>query len=461
MAVSIQKQFSTVETIQLLLKHREVLFGVIRASDDVHGNAIPEMTYFRLVSEYQHSFSRDVRNEIALVFDVNNLLQAKIINDRKHTDNTTKLWFNSSVMEIFRLCKISLFRPMTQTTLKASMTPLWSVLKEIEAQQISVTPGTEDYQDWLGEINHRITELLGNIKANISKLQQAGDIFQKEEKSTSITVTQQMYQEAAKLYRREVEPLRIFLSKSARYEQGDGIYLTLESFAKLFSRFGDTESQSIINSFQIQYLELFEPIKKVSDNISVYLRKTKNAIVEHNAIQSAFEIIRNAYKTTLSHNKRNKYINFRELRELSAPKSFTSISRISPCKLDKSPSYLNTVFNELAHRNSSQLNDSDERYLFEESVDSTTSKKIRHTLKLNAWINSLIWPLEQDYIRYAYDRLSEEWEEFSIPDLLEISSKLHTSPDYSVKLTNEYNVIEDEKHRYEYRVRLLTSKPKE
>lgn len=340
------------------------------------------------------------------------------------------------------------------------MTPLWSVLKEIESQQISVTPGTEGYQDWLGEINHRITELLGNIKANISKLQQAGDIFQKEEKSTSITVTQQMYQEAAKLYRREVEPLRIFLNKSTRYEQGDGIYLTLESFAKLFSRFGDTESQSIINSFQIQYLELFEPIKKVSDNISVYLRKTKNAIVEHNAIQSAFEIIRNAYKTTLSHNKRNKYINYRELRELGASKSLTSISRISPCKLDKSPSYLNTVFNELAHRNSSQLNDSDERYLFEESVDSTTSKKIRHTLKLNAWISNLTWPLEKDYIRFAYNRLSAEWEEFSIPDLLEINSKLHTSPDYSVKLTSEYNVIENDKHRYEYRVRLLTSNEK-
>ena len=36
MAVSIQKQFSTVETIQLLLKHREVLFGVISAVSYTH-----------------------------------------------------------------------------------------------------------------------------------------------------------------------------------------------------------------------------------------------------------------------------------------------------------------------------------------------------------------------------------------------------------------------------------------
>lgn len=463
MNTKVIKRFSTVETFALLLKHREVMFRVIQASDKYHGNAIPEMEFLRYVAEYQQSLSQEVAKEVALVFDSENLLQSQILNDRKSTSGAIKLWFNSSVIEVFRLCKISLYRPLTATSLKATMTPIWSILRELNENNLSITPGTEDYDDWLGEISHRITELLGKIKANITKLERIGDSFQSDLKSESLELTKVKFHEASRLYRREIEPLRIFLAKDTRYEQGDGIHMTLETLTRHFALYGDIESQSLMNRFQLQYLDMFRPIKRVADSVSVYLRKTKSAIIEHNAIESAFCIIRDAYENTLSSDKRNKFLSLKDLVELGPTHPIASIGRVTPYRLEKNPSFLNTVFNELAHRNASAVDADNDGFLFEETVDKATSKKLRHSMRLNSWVEGFQWPMGQDYIELAYETLKNDWDGFSIPDLLEIGGKLHTFSKYKIILTNEFKSIEDSNHKLNYRVRLLkptSSSPK-
>src|SRR3990167_2030528 len=301
---SVVKRFNTVETLLRLLRYRDVMFNVIEATDRHHGNAIPETEFVRYVAEYQQRVSKEVSTDIALVFDCDNLLQAKVLNDRKSAGGTTKLWFNTSVIDIFRLCKISLYRPLTRISLNASMTPIWSIASEIKARQLSITPSTDEYNDWTDEVNHRVTELLGKIRANISKLERIGEQFEKtlknESQEENIDISKAKYHQAARLYKREIEPLSVFLDKDTRYEQGDGIFLTLEKFKTLFGSFGDLESQSLMLRYQLQYLDLFKPVKKVADHVSIYLQKTKASIIEHNAIENAIGIIRQAYDKTLS-----------------------------------------------------------------------------------------------------------------------------------------------------------------
>lgn len=115
------KKFSTVETLQRLLKYRDIMFSVIEETDRQQGSGIAESDFLRFVSEYQNHVAPDVVKEIFLTFDIQNLQQAKILNDRKIVSGVTKLWFNTSVMEIFRLCKISLYRPLTGIALNNAM----------------------------------------------------------------------------------------------------------------------------------------------------------------------------------------------------------------------------------------------------------------------------------------------------------------------------------------------------
>ncbi|MFT5725685.1 MAG: hypothetical protein ACI9JN_002812 [Bacteroidia bacterium] len=459
MATNITKRFSTIETVLGLMRFRDIMFRVIEAADNHRGNAIPEIEYLRFVAEYQSGQSKEIVSEIALLFDCENLLQSKILNDKKSAGGVTKLWFNTSIIDVFRLCKISLYRPLTRISLNASMTPIWSIVKDIEKQKISITPGTEEYDDWTGEVCHRTTELLGKISANISKLERVGEMFekelQKEGNEQSLEITKVKFQEATRLYRREIVPLSDFLDKNTRYEQGDGIIITLEKLQALFRSFGDLESQGLMVRYQLQYLDMFKPIKNVADNVSVYLRKTKAAIVEHNAIESAFTVLRQAYEKTLSGDKRNKYINVGDLSPLGECHPIKSISRTPSFRVEKTPAFLNNVFNELASRNT-KLNESVEKtFLFEENISRGRANKLKHSIKLSKWVESYEWPYGTDYLIVAQATLQADWPEFTIPDLLEIGSKLHTSNRYQVILTNEFKTIEDEKFKLRYRSRYL------
>jgi hypothetical protein len=464
MQVIISKKFSTVETLLLLLRYREIMFNVIEAADRHNGNAIPETEFVKFVVKYQHGVSKEIATQIGLVFDFDNLLQAKVLNDRKAAGGCTKLWFNTSVIDIFRLCKISLYRPLTRVSLNASMTPIWSIATQISAFQLSITPGTDEYNDWTDEVNHRVTELLGKIRANISKLERIGEKFenrvQNKHQEEYIEISKEKYHQASRLYKREIEPLTVFLDKDTRYERGDGIFLTLEKFMQLFGTFGDVESQSLMLRYQLQYLDLFEPVKKVADSVSVYLQKTKTSIIEHNAVEKAFSIIRKAYDKTLGSDQRNKYINHHDLVSLGAIHLISPMGRLSPFRIEKNPAFLNNVFNELASRSTNVNREGNENLIFEENISRDKAKQLRHSMRLTRWIDDFIWPLNKDYIAIAYEALRENLADFSIPDLIEIGSKIHTSERYQVSLSNEFETIENETHKLFYRVRYLVPKKK-
>ncbi|WP_214655429.1 hypothetical protein, partial [Vibrio anguillarum] len=76
---------------------------------------------------------------------------------------------------------------------------------------------------------------------------------------------------AAKLYQREIDPLKVFLDKHTRYEEGDGIFLTLEYFRSFFHTVNDTSRAYLMLSYEVQYLDLFSPIKQVANQVSIYL----------------------------------------------------------------------------------------------------------------------------------------------------------------------------------------------
>jgi hypothetical protein len=454
------KQYSTIETLIRLLRYRDIMFRVIEAADKHRVSAITEMEFLQLVAQHQQGMSRDVAKEIALVFDYNNLLQANILFDRKSVSGVTHLWFNTNVIDIFRLCKISLYRPLTQTSLNASMTPIWSILSELEELRLSVSMHSDEYFEWTDEVNHRIAEMLGKIKSNISKLERIGEEFELSVKSNNaeenFDITKEKYRRAAKLYKSEIRPLSIFLNKNTCYEKGPGIIMTLNRFQHIFLGIGDAGAQSLMLKSQLQYLDLFEPIKKVSDSVSVYLQKTKAAIIEHNAIESAFDFIRQAYEKTLNSDQRAKYIKSADLVELGPVHPIGSLGRLSPFRVEKTPAFLNNVFNELATR-SITLNKSDTSgMMFEESVSREKAEQLQYSLKVNHWVASFEWPLNEDYIAVAHDILCQDFEKFKLADLIEVGSKLSASGQYQIEVSNEFKTLENDTHTLRYRVRRLT-----
>ncbi|WMB72719.1 hypothetical protein RA178_20300 [Shewanella oncorhynchi] len=455
----VTKQFSTVETLQRLLKYRAIMFSIIEETDRQQGSGIAESDYLRFVAEYQYQAGSEAAKEIGLTFDFQNLRQAKILNDRKIANGVTKLWFNTSVMEIFRLCKISLYRPLTGIALNNAMQSIWAMANKIDVNQLSIIPGTDEYYDWTGEINHWVSELLGRINANISKLERVGEQFERniEDSHTNIDLAKAKYKYAVRLYQREIEPLSIFLDKDTQYQDGPGIIRTLEKFKRLFRSLNDNESEGGMLRYQLQYLDLFEPVKRVADNINIYLKKTKTSIEEHNAIECAFTILRTAYENTLNGDQRTKFISISDLKALGPIHNIASLGRLPSFKLEKSPAFLNNAFEELAERSLNGKVSVEDSLPFEESISKKRAEEMRHSINLNQWVNTFEWPLGVDYLKVAHDALRHELKGFKLPDLLEVGSQLHTHGKYNIFLLNEFNTLEDSTHELHYRVRFLES----
>lgn len=218
MKMAANKQFGTKETIQKLLRYEEIMFNTIEYADN-HSGSIPESQFYAYVVGLQQSLSSDLAKEVALVFDVENLMQARIINDRRSINGSTKLIFNADVLGVFRLCKVSLHRPLTKISLNAAMTPLWSLVNQVKKGLLSTTPGTDDYNEWVDDLTIRVSDILGKIKSNVIKLQNMGQEFESmanasNKSASEIDIKKERYAIAAKICSREIEPLSVFLKKA-------------------------------------------------------------------------------------------------------------------------------------------------------------------------------------------------------------------------------------------------------
>lgn len=460
MSVELEKRFNTVETLSLLLKYREVMFQLIRQIDNKTEQAIAKSEFYRIVVAHQQGLSRDERKTIGLVFDCSNLLQAKILNDIRATNGVTKLWFNTAIIDVFRLCEITLFRPLTSISLKASMAPLWSIQAEFDSKQLSVTPGTEEYKEWTAEIIHRVAELLGTIRANIAKLQRVGDVFEKEivneySQFNHMELVREKYKQASRLYEREIKPLSIFLNQDTRYENGDGIYHILGRFFSAFDAIGDVDSASLMNAYQIQCLDLFEPIKIVAKHVNTFLQKTSAAISEHSAIEKAYNILRSAYEETLSGDQRNKFIKLENLKDLGLRHSIHSINRISPIRLERTQSFINIVFNELSLRTEAIRDEISD--VFDEVVNRQNRTRLEYQENLEEWISNYQWPLNQDFILPVVQSLKNEIEGFSLPDIFIVIARVIKNTSLNVESQGTFNEIEDDDYSVRYKVRYITS----
>lgn len=453
------KRFDTIETIKRLLEYKAVMFDVIDYLDKHQINAIPETQYYALVLKLKQQLNKEKATEMSVVFDIQNLIMARVINDRRSIDGDICLLFNTTVFEVFRLCKVSLFRPLTKVALNTSMSPLWSIAKQLKEARLSTVPGSEDYKEWVDDLIFRVSVLLGNIKANIAKLENVGQQFEKNIQQDSsqqplIEARRESFQLASRLFKREIKPLKTFLDKQTRYHDGDGIFILLQYFREFFDVVGDRQNEEIILSYELQYLDLFLPIKKVASTVSIYLQKTQQSILEQSAIEKAYGVILDAYEKTLGSDMRNKFIDLKDLSPLSLGKHTPAVNRLLSFRADKNQSFLNISFRELENKVGA-LNEQGDGDTIEltESLNSDAAERLEYSLKLQRWIEETKWPENTDFVQYAHDKLLIEMPEYTLPDLFEIQSNILNKYKNSINILNEYKQIENEEYQFQYRVR--------
>lgn len=457
----VKKQFGCVETIQKLLVYRDVLFDVIRYMDVNRTSSIPEFEFQKYVLRMPASSIKEVAKELLAVFDIENLKQSRILTDQKMLDGHSVIMFNPHVIGLFRLCETSLIRSLNVQALNNAMSPIWAMMKSHTEGKLSLVKGSEDYKEWTDELINHLSDLIGRIKSNIDKLQNMSMLIEQQAcSSTEITrqfeLKKEIFKRASSIYRREIKPLVTFLGRHANYDQGSGITKCLELFASIFKSIDDSVLADMMLTYHVQFCDMHTPIKQIADEISVFLKKSREALIEQSGIEKAFADIEAAYQQTLSTDMRNKYIDLRKLKQLSMPTRLPAINKPMSLRIDKEPSYLNNVFIEIeqrAHRSNEFL---DGEILLSELIDRKNVLEIQHSLAVHKWSKNHHWPLEEDCLQIALNEVSKHVPDFKMPDLLEVLSSLQSDPRFKILVTNEFKTVSDNEYKINYRVRQLS-----
>uniref|UniRef100_UPI003529B27B hypothetical protein n=1 Tax=Glaciecola sp. SC05 TaxID=1987355 RepID=UPI003529B27B len=98
------KQLGTVETLSVILEHRKIMSECIKEMDANGVNYITEQAIFQRVKAYTELVKPEIKRRLRIAFSTNNLMQASIVMDVDNSQSEHRLYFQSSVLDVVRLC---------------------------------------------------------------------------------------------------------------------------------------------------------------------------------------------------------------------------------------------------------------------------------------------------------------------------------------------------------------------
>ena len=418
-----QKRYDTRNTLQIMLKHPEIMFQVIETMDQQQG-MLSEQAYMTIVSVYKRNLDDD--NEIVLALQLENLIFAGIVHDKIVQTDKTFILFNEAVVSLFRLCRLSLVKPLTKQSLKTSMSPFWQIYDDLLANRLSLVTTDIEYEDWTQDFTQRLGAIYGQVNANVKKLERIGSDFVVKvgEEARDFAVMQAQYDVAKSIYIREIEPLAVFLDKQTQYTSGKGIYGVCELVGKkvqLAQSNGDNvQVYTQILDYQIKFLSLIPKITQIKRHISLYLQKTKADIDRHNAIEAAYAKLLNAVSVTTEHKQNLLYTPLVSLVNLG-PYHYLA-KRFIPqiLRLPHSPSALANALSEVQALDDSPVELSTETFAEELNTDSL--KREVRARQIAQWANEQDWPAGEDYVPEIIRRIEQTgFADIHVADVFDIA----------------------------------------
>ena len=315
MKASSIKKFNTLETLRILLEHPTIMFNVIRMMDKEKVRYISESQLAQEILRYASKLGTTEQQRLTLAFDTDNLLQSHILADKDIYQGTCRLIFQEGILGIFRLCETSLYQELTDSKLKSRLASLWRLQERLNGAELSFIEDDPDYSEFIDDLMQQLSELLSLLKQNIDRMQllgkdleaMSGNAFIVDAQSNitnSIANSQkeQMLTQITQLFERHIKPTQNFLNHSSRLAKGSNLFESLENFKLAFSGNGKYHLSDQIMRYSMSFSNIFVPITKVAHQVDQFLRKTRAALLQSNAMEHFHQKLNSAYDETLARN---------------------------------------------------------------------------------------------------------------------------------------------------------------
>ena len=463
------KQFSTLETLKILLEHKEVLFKVIKAMDRTGDRYISEAQLAIEVLDHISPLDAVEQQRLQVAFSTENLLQTHILADKDTYDGVTRLIFQEAVIGLFRLCDASLYQELTDSKLKSRLAGLWRVQARFNSGSLSFYEGDPDYTELVDDTFEQLSMLLDVLKRNVLRMKSLSQDFETmstdacKDPTAFAEFREDLLTQVTTLFERHIKPTQSFLNPGMQIREGDNLFETMNSIKRVFEQNDKIDKADQIFRFSLSFSSIFKPITAVAHQVDQFLRKTRASMAQFNAMEHHFQKLQEAYATTLDHKLNKTKIDATFAREYDYIHGLKRSPRPKDLRISDSTSYYENLFSELDLRLQDSLKQvlpsaEGEAWLSEEN-----SNKLKRALAIFDYLESLSLRPTKDLTAMLHYRLKDEFADYEFVDLLGAVIQMRkTGGNLMLKATNKKAHITHGDSVYVYRRKqLVEARPQE
>lgn len=428
------KKFNTIETLRILLEHPIIMFNVIRMMDKNKVRFINEAHLAQEILHYTSKVDSTEKQRLTLAFDTDNLLQSHILMDKDIYQGSCRLSFQEGIITLFRLCENSLYQELTDSKLKSRLASLWRLQERITQAELSFIDNDPDYLEFVDDLIQQLSELLSLLKQNIDRMQGLGKDLEAMSSQTSqspstnddnymgIEHKEKMLAQISYLFERHIKPTQNFLNYSTRLAKGSNLFETLESFKQAFSGNEKHNLSSQILRYSMSFSNIFVPITEVAHQVDQFLRKTRTALLQSNAMEHFHQKLITAYDKTLDRNLNKTKIDHNLVKDFDFINSLKRVSKLKDFRVGQSTSYFNNLFTELSLRLEALSFDgyttNNEDFNLTSSIDNSESINLKRALAMFEHLSAIKLRASDDLTAMLHYRLSDSFTDYRLADLI-------------------------------------------
>jgi hypothetical protein len=447
-----EKRFNTLETIKILLEYPEIMLQAIQKMDSKGDHFIAESDLISKTLSLKDGLKIEEATRLESAFSKPNLFQSNVLVDEEKGEHGIRLIFHKTIINLFRLCDASLHRKITNAELVSHLKGLQDTYQQLEHS--SFLDSDLIFVDWVNILKTQLSNLVGLLRINIKRMQDIS--VELKDISNNVNDRQMLFDKISSLFERHIRPILDFLNPKIRIKEFPNLFETLDSIKQKFDANDKIELAYQIHQFSITFGNMYQPIYQVADEVRHFLNKTRESILQYNAMEYYYQQLIKEYETTQERSLKKKWLdgnaflnktNFKlELKQYNRPKSYY---------FDNSPSYFSNFFEEFEQR----FNRNQYRYNTivvdeQEIILNRIKEKIQRLNHIHKLLDNLAFDRTDDLIKLLHNYLLENLiDNYNFSDLLTALFYISRQTTYKVTTTNNFRFVQIGNQIYTYRCR--------
>lgn len=324
-------------------------------------------------------------------------------------------------------------------------------IQAIVAKMISVNIESEDY----AEARHHFYTLLGNIISAIQlnletleyKVREISELYQQKEQGLIKISIHDLFQQAQKLYDRNIQPFLEFIDPQGRMKEVDTFIESLNKLYHYYQKEHLTEEANIIQYKGTSVTSYYKDINQLAGRVRQYLNILAEDRKYFMVIERAFDNLIESF-VPLRHGRiQNRYLNpnSKIISMLTSLDGISSFSRSYSTSFNRDPKNIMLQFKIYYADLQAQDRKRDERFL-KPIVDTNATLALERMTQILTFMSNLHFPQYiEDIYRFIYEYLAQKLKDMMLLDCLHgigyflslVDNRYLSSRDQRKRLTDE------------------------